>query len=104
MEDALLPIAAAEVEAGKRSGQPALIFFTVKSEASLPTQVRNVCGFKNVSEAPQARHVCLLPQRSISYVLQHMISPEAKYGLFLLSQRGALLLTADKHLHHHGRF
>lgn len=53
-EDALLPIAEAEAEAAKADGgQPKLIFFTVKSEASLPTQVRNVCDLKKVSDAPQ---------------------------------------------------
>lgn len=55
-----MPIASAEAEAGKRSGQPALIFFTVKSEASLPTQVRNVCGLKKVLEAPQASKTLVL--------------------------------------------
>eukprot|EP00904_Undaria_pinnatifida_P007040 jgi/Undpi1/3466/HiC_scaffold_16.g06838.m1 len=52
-EDALMPIAAATAEAGKRLMQPEMIFFTVKSEADLPTQVRNACGLRTVSEAPQ---------------------------------------------------
>ncbi|CAM9377780.1 unnamed protein product [Ectocarpus sp. 4 AP-2014] len=54
VEEALLPIATAEAEAAKANGgQPALIFFTVKSEASLPTQVRNVCDLKTVPDSPQ---------------------------------------------------
>ena len=48
-----MPIAAAAAEAGKRMGQPEVIFFTVKSEAHLPKQVRNACGLKNVVESPQ---------------------------------------------------
>lgn len=50
-----MPIAAATAEAGKRLMQPEMIFFTVKSEADLPTQVRNACGLRTVSEAPQVR-------------------------------------------------
>lgn len=54
VEDALLPIAQAEAEVAKAEGSPpALIFFTVKSEASLPQQVRNVCDLKTVSDSPQ---------------------------------------------------
>lgn len=54
VEDALLPIAQAEAEVAKaEGGPPALIFFTVKSEASLPQQVRNVCDLKTVSDSPQ---------------------------------------------------
>lgn len=48
-----MPIAEAEVKAGKEAGEPALIFFTAKSEADVPTQVRNVCGLKQVSDTPQ---------------------------------------------------
>lgn len=54
VEDALLPIAQAEADLAKaEGGPPALIFFTVKSEASLPQQVRNVCDLKAVSDSPQ---------------------------------------------------
>ena len=53
VEDALMPIAAATAEAGKRLRQPEMIFFTAKSEADLPKQVRNACGLKTVSESPQ---------------------------------------------------
>eukprot|EP00903_Cladosiphon_okamuranus_P008393 g8069.t1 len=54
VEDALLPIAQAEADLAKaEGGPPALIFFTVKSEASLPQQVRNVCDLKTVSDSPQ---------------------------------------------------
>lgn len=48
-----MPIATATAEAGKRLGQPEMIFFTVKSEADLPKQVRSACGLKTVSESPQ---------------------------------------------------
>ena len=53
IEDALLPIAAAEAEAGKQSGSPELIFFTAKSEKGIPSQVRNVCNLKRTTDAPQ---------------------------------------------------
>ncbi len=59
VEEALLPIATAEADAAKAEGAPpALIFFTVKSEASLPKQVRNVCDLKTVSDSPQVRISC----------------------------------------------
>lgn len=48
-----MPIATAEAEAGKQSGSPELIFFTAKSEASLPSQVRQVCNLKRTTDAPQ---------------------------------------------------
>lgn len=54
MEDALLPIAQAEADLAKaEGGSPALIFFTVKSEARLPQQLRSVCDLKTVSDSPQ---------------------------------------------------
>lgn len=54
----MLPIATAEADAAKAEGAPpALIFFTVKSEASLPKQVRNVCDLKTVSDSPQVRYL-----------------------------------------------
>lgn len=53
IEDALLPIAVAEAEAGKQSGSPELIFFTAKSEKGIPSQVRHVCNLKRTTDAPQ---------------------------------------------------
>lgn len=70
----MLPIAAAEAEAGKQSGSPDLIFFTAKSEQGIPSQVRHVCNLKRTTDAPQVGigslifvvvlFICFVPQRS----------------------------------------